>query len=89
MDDWPVTQAKDGFDWSNEDLEARFIEKLIELTKEYHKKAEELRTREKVKVEDISSQLTKSFTNNEHISDLEISLDDTDEEQELTEKRSR
>ena len=28
MNDWPVTQAKDGFDWSNEDLESRFIEKL-------------------------------------------------------------
>lgn len=86
MDDWPVTQAKDGFDWSNEDLEARFIEKLIELTKEYHKKAEELRTREKVKVEDISNQLTKSFTNNEHISDLEITLDDNEEEQQLVEQ---
>ena len=81
MDDWPVTQAKDGFDWSSEDLEARFIEKLIELTKEYHKKAEELRTREKVKVEDISNQLNKSFTNNEHISDLKISLDEVEDDE--------
>lgn len=86
MDDWPVTQAKDGFDWSNEDLEARFIEKLVECTKEYHQFAEKLRTREKVKVEDISNQLSKSFTNNEHISDLEISLND-DEELETKEEK--
>lgn len=79
MDDWPVTQAKDGFDWSNEDLEARFIEKLVEITKEYHDFAENLRTRDKVKVKDISDQLSKSFTNNEHISDLKISLDDSNE----------
>lgn len=75
MDDWPVTQAKDGFDWSNEDLEARFIEKLVEISKDYHEFAENLRTREKVKVEDISDQLTKSFNNNEHISDLKITFD--------------
>ena len=79
MDDWPVTQAKDAFDWSNEDLEARFIEKLVEISKDYHEFAENLRTREKVSVEDISEQLTKSFNNNEHISDLSITLDKTSE----------
>lgn len=77
MDDWPVTQAKDAFDWSNEDLEARFIEKLEEISHDYHEFAENLRTREKVKVEDISEQLSKSFTNNEHISDLKITLDES------------
>ena len=79
MDNWPVTQAKDGFDWSNEDLEAHFIEKLVEITKDYHDFAETLRTRDKVKVKDISDQLSKSFTNNEHISDLEISLEESNE----------
>lgn len=86
MDDWPVTQAKDGFDWSNEDLEARFIEKLVEISKDYHEFAETLRTREKVKVEDISNQLTKSFNNNEHISDLKISFDTTQEDNVPTEE---
>lgn len=76
MDDWPVTQAKDGFDWSNEDLEAKFIAKLEEITRDYHAYAETLRTRDKVKVEDISEQLSKSFTNNENISDLKVTLDD-------------
>ena len=79
MDNWPVTQAKDGFDWSNEDLEARFIEKLVEISKDYHEFAETLRTREKVKVEDISEQLAKSFNNNKHITDLNISLDSNSE----------
>lgn len=82
MDDWPVTQAKDGFDWSNEDLEARFIEKLVEITKEYHEFAENLRTRDKVKVKDISDQLAKTFINNEHISDLKISLYDSGDSKE-------
>lgn len=74
MDNWPVTQAKDGFDWSNEDLEAKFIEKLIEISKEFRIKADNLRVREKVKVGDLQEKLTKSFTNNEHVTDLEISL---------------
>lgn len=77
MDNWPVTQAKDGFDWSNEDLEAKFIEKLIEISKYFRVKADNLRVREKVKVEDLQKQLTKSFINNEHITNLEISLKET------------
>lgn len=75
MDNWPVTQAKDGFDWSNEDLEAKFIDKLVEISKDYHYYSEHLRTREKVKVEDISEQLSKSFVNNEHVKDLSVTLD--------------
>ena len=74
MDDWPVTQAKDAFDWNNEDLEAKFIEKLIEVSKDFRKKAENIRVREKVKVDDLKESLEKTFTNNEHISDLEIEL---------------
>lgn len=74
MDDWPVTQAKDGFDWSNEDLESKFITELVERTKDYHLFAEELRTREKINSKEVSEQLIKSFNNNEHISELEVSL---------------
>lgn len=75
MNDWPVTQAKDGFDWSNEDLESRFIEKLAEVSKDFHEFAENLRTRERVKVTDLSNQLTESFNNNKNISDLKVSID--------------
>lgn len=74
MDNWPVTQAKDGFDWSNEDLEAKFIEKLIEISKDFRAKSENLRVREKVKVEELQEQLSKSFTNNEYVTDLKVSL---------------
>ena len=75
MDDWPVTQAKDAFDWSNEDLEAKFIEKLIEVSSDYRRFSDELRVREKVSVEDIKDSLAKTFTNNEHISDLNVRLE--------------
>lgn len=78
MDNWPVTQAKDGFDWSNEDLESKFIDKLIDISKEFRIKADNLRVREKVKVEDLQEQLSKSFINNEHVTDLKISLQNTE-----------
>ena len=64
MDDWPVTQAKDALDWSNEDLESKFIDKLVELTKDYHEFAEGLRTRDKLKMVDLVSQFSKEFSNN-------------------------
>lgn len=80
MDNWPVTQAKDGFDWSSEDLEAKFIEKLIEISKDFRIKADNLRVREKVKVEDLQEQLSKSFINNEHVTDLKVSLQDVEED---------
>ena len=46
MDSWPVTQAKDAFDWSG-GLEDAFIEKLQEECKEYGDKCEGLRERTK------------------------------------------
>ena len=72
MDDWPVTQAKDAFDWSNEDLEAKFIEKLVELSSDYHEYAEKLRTREKVKLDDVAIQLKKDLSNNNRIDKAEV-----------------
>lgn len=38
LDDWPVTQTKDSFDWYN-GLEDKFIEKLVEVSVEFKKKA--------------------------------------------------
>ena len=46
MDEWPVTQAKDQFEWSG-DLEERFIEELGQLSKDYGDHALLVRTREK------------------------------------------
>lgn len=72
MDDWPVTQAKDAFDWSNEDLESKFIEKLVECSNDYHEYAEKLRTREKIKIDDIAEQLLKTLEKNTKISKADI-----------------
>jgi len=44
MDDWPVTQAKDAFDWSG-GLEDEFIEELKKACQEYMDKAENYRER--------------------------------------------
>ena len=57
MDNWPVTQAKDAFDWNNSGLEELFIEKLIEYTKDYKQKASSIRVREKVSTEDVITQV--------------------------------
>jgi Histidine kinase-, DNA gyrase B-, and HSP90-like ATPase len=46
MDDWPVTQAKDGFDWHG-DLEEGFKEELRKASKDYMDHAEVVRVREK------------------------------------------
>lgn len=37
MDDWPVTQTKDAFDWYG-GLEDELIDKLVEITAEYRDK---------------------------------------------------
>lgn len=38
MDNWPVTQAKDNFDWHNSGLEESFISTLKPLIEEFRKK---------------------------------------------------
>lgn len=53
MDNWPVTQAKDSFDWHNSGLEEIFIETLEPLTREYRRKAEGIRVRERIKTNDL------------------------------------
>lgn len=61
MDNWPVTQAKDNFDWHNDGLEEKFIEELCKLTKEYRNKADNIRTRAKVKTSDTLSDVGKEL----------------------------
>lgn len=41
LDNFPVTQTKDSFDWYNNGLEEKLIEKLVEVTDEYVRKAKE------------------------------------------------
>lgn len=55
MDDWPVTQSKDMFDWSG-GLEDDFIKAMLGQCKDYVDKAEGLRVKEKpLTVEDMKA----------------------------------
>ena len=53
MDNWPVTQAKDNFDWHNSGLEEAFINELCIYTQDYRRKAESIRVREKINTNDL------------------------------------
>ncbi|AJY74295.1 ATP-binding protein [Paenibacillus beijingensis] len=53
MDNWPVTQAKDDFDWHTSGLEEQFIEKLLVFSKPFRAKAEQIRVRQRVKTADV------------------------------------
>lgn len=61
LDNWPVTQAKDNFDWHNEGLEEKFIEELSKYTKDYKSKSENIRTRPKIKTADTLSDVGKEL----------------------------
>ncbi|WP_342252182.1 ATP-binding protein [Spiroplasma endosymbiont of Amphibalanus improvisus] len=49
LNEWPVTQAKDNFDWEN-GLEDQFIEKMKEITAEYRHKCETIRKDKPIKL---------------------------------------
>ncbi|MDG0889247.1 ATP-binding protein [Paracholeplasma manati] len=74
MDNWPVTQAKDAFDWSNEDLEAQFIERLNELSEDFKNEAEEIRVREKVSISEVVSTLKESFQDNGSFKEVTVEV---------------
>ncbi|MBM6385236.1 MAG: ATP-binding protein [Paenibacillus sp.] len=63
MDNWPVTQAKDDFDWHNSGLEEIFIEKLKRFTKPLRDKAQIVRIREKIDTNQIIPETFSVFHN--------------------------
>lgn len=79
MDNWPVTQAKDGFDWNNEDLETKLIEKLIDVSKEYKNMSENLRIREKTDMKYIQEKLANDFNSNATVKNVELALKENNE----------
>ena len=96
MDDWPVTQAKDGFNWNSDGLEDEFIEKLIETTKDYRQKALSIRLREKISTEDVIKDVAKSFQIPGIIGDIKVNVQPViheeskiEEKIELTEELSK
>lgn len=76
MDNWPVTQAKDGFDWHNSGLEELFISKLEEYTQEFRKKAESYRVREKTKTDEIVKIALSDLSNSGLLEDYSL-IEDT------------
>ena len=74
MDNWPVTQAKDGFDWHNSGLEEAFIEKLKEYTQDYRRKAESIRVREKIKTSEVVNSALDAFANSKLIEGATVTI---------------
>ncbi len=78
MDNWPVTQAKDGFDWHNSGLEETFIERLKEYTQDYRRKADDIRVREKIKTTDVVNDALTAFSNSNLLSDVTVTISQSD-----------
>lgn len=74
MDNWPVTQAKDGFDWHNSGLEEAFIDELSKYTQDYRKKAEHIRVREKYNTQDLVKTATKGLTESGTVENVQIEI---------------
>lgn len=71
MDDWPVTQTKDAFDWYG-GLEDDLIDHLVEITAEYREKAEKYRKGKKVAIEPVIDTLVDSYSDAGIINNVEI-----------------
>ena len=82
MDDWPVTQTKDAFDWYS-GIEDLFIEKLLVECDEYRKKAKEYRKGKKITVNPGFTSLVQNFTGAGIINNVNISNISTEVLQEV------
>lgn len=71
LDDWPVTQTKDAFDWYN-GLEDALIEKLNELCSDYKDKAKKYRVGKRVSIEDGFSSLVDVFSSSGVIENVTV-----------------
>lgn len=76
MDNWPVTQAKDGFDWHNSGLEEAFIEELSKHTQDYRKKSENIRVREKINAQNLVETATKGLEESGAVENVQIEIVD-------------
>lgn len=59
LDEWPVTQAKDAFDWDLDGLKEAFIDKLHDLVEDYIDKAKTARKKEKESISTVSVETVK------------------------------
>ena len=74
MDSWPVTQAKDNFDWHNSGLEEAFIDALSSFTQDYRRKAETIRVREKIQSRDLLKDAVQGFSSSGVVENVEIEI---------------
>ena len=83
MDNWPVTQAKDDFDWHNSGLEEVFISKLEPLIREFRKKSENIRVRERINTNDLIQSAVMGLSDSGLIENINIEIvEDTRKENE-------
>ena len=80
MDSWPVTQAKDGFNWHSGGLLEKFIEKLVQETSDYRRKAEIIRLRDRVSTNDVAKKVVDSLSSSGIIDNVEVTVSDKPEE---------
>lgn len=80
MDNWPVTQAKDNFDWHNSGLEEAFIQKLEPLIRDYRKKAENIRVRERINTNELVKTAIAGLENSGVVENVKIELIDTQDD---------
>lgn len=76
MDNWPVTQAKDSFDWHNSGLEEAFIEMLEPLTREFRRKAENIRVRERINTNDLVQSAVTGLSESGLLENVDIEIVD-------------
>ena len=76
MDNWPVTQAKDNFDWHNSGLEEAFIEELKKYTQDYRKKADSIKVRERTTTSDLINTAISGLTSTGAIQNVDITIVD-------------
>ena len=76
MDNWPVTQAKDNFDWHNSGLEEAFIEALEPIIREYRKKAENIRVRERINSNDLVQSAVNGLADSGLLENVDITIEE-------------
>ena len=80
LDNFPVTQAKDNFDWELNGLEEIFQEKLEELCRDYVKQANNYRVKKEKEITHVDAKQVKEIADStvkdiRHLSELGIKVD--------------
>lgn len=86
MDNWPVTQAKDNFDWHNSGLEEAFISELKPIVDEYRKKAESIRVRERIKTKDLVKTTVDGLSDSGLVENVKVEIVESKKTEQVTEK---